>query len=227
MRELSFSEFLAVRRRHSEPEPPKEEVGTFTETLEVQVAMLCLIIADLAAAALATSVRVAVVESFAGFTIFVFLFELLALAYAFRGKFLAHPGYALDMVVVGLFLDAEVKGQRGLRFLGFLRLWRIARLVDTVGNDTKVALDKVHQEQERALKLDVERSRLEAALDEANAARSRLATMTRAYKDEIDTLNEALAIAAMDIAEDTDDADDDKEAPTTFVIDASGAFTSS
>ena len=45
---------------------------------------------------------------------------------------------------------------------------------------------------------DVERARLEGVVAEGNNARARLEKMCRAFKDEIDTLNEALVVAGAD-----------------------------
>ena len=56
----------------------------------------------------------------------------------------------------------------------------------------------------RTFRKQVERARLEGLVAEAANARQRLEKMCRAFKDEIDTLNEALVIAARDIAEAAD-----------------------
>lgn len=164
-----------------------------------------------------------------------------------------------------------------VRLLGFARLWRLSRLHETLVSSererTAAARKTATAEQERSLRVEVERARLEGVVAENSNARARLEKMCRAFKDEIgsppasflfffdrmtrpvvDTLNEALVIAARDIAEtadsefesEDDDAEDDeaveayrpapaellpkkkkKKAPpaaTKFVVDPSGAY---
>lgn len=161
--------------------------------------------------------------------------------------------------------------------LGFLRLWRLSRLHETLVAAERARTEEkareARTERERALRAEVERARLEGVVAENSNARARLEKMCRAFKDEIgsppasflfffdrvtrpvvDTLNEALVIAARDIAEtadsefesEDDDAEDDeaveayrpapaellpkkkkKKAPpaaTKFVVDPSGAY---
>lgn len=57
-------------------------------------------------------------------------------------------------------------------------------------------------------KFDSETRRLENELSKEKDARDSIEAMLQNYKDEVDTLNEALKIAAMDIAE-VAQADDD------------------
>lgn len=277
--ELNFEEFRAVRRRRQtdeederlqavqQDEPASENVshraGVFVEMQEVQFVMAMLIILDLAAASfevaaacpqqgvgeVVPSALVRLTQSFTGFTIFLFFFELVALVAAFGlVNFCRHPGYVVDAIVVGLCLRSEIVSPRKvarMRLLAFVRLWRLARLHDAFLSDAHRQTDAARSEallqQERALKVEVARARLESALGEAAASRERLERMCRAYKDEIDTLNEALAIAAMDIAEAADseiESTGDKDEPviptaakrkrpvkpTKFIVDKSGAY---
>ena len=91
-----------------------------------------------------------------------------------------------------------------IRLLGFLRLWRLSRLHETLvaaeRTRTEEKAQEARTERERALRAEVERARLEGVAAESANARQRLEKMARAFKDEIDTLNEALVIAARDIA---------------------------
>ena len=167
-------------------------------------------------------------ESFTGFTTFLFFFELCALVVAFQERFFLHPGYAIDVVVAALCLRAEIMldGDKEVRLLGFLRLWRLSRLHETLNSAERAKTEEAEaamiQEQERALRSaapapvfrepdrrasaarerpragDVERARLEGVVAEGNNARARLEKMCRAFKDEIDTLNEALVVAGAD-----------------------------
>ena len=144
-----------------------------------------------------------------------------------------------------------------IRLLGFLRLWRLSRLHETLvaaeRARTEERAQEARTERERALRAEVERARLEGVAAESANARQRLEKMARAFKDEIDTLNEALVIAARDIAEAADseiESENEREggevqeayarapkdlrkaeprppkqkAPTRFVVDPSGAY---
>ena len=144
-----------------------------------------------------------------------------------------------------------------IRLLGFLRLWRLSRLHETLvaaeRTRTEEKAQEARTERERALRAEVERARLEGVAAESANARQRLEKMARAFKDEIDTLNEALVIAARDIAEAADseiESENEREggdvqeayvrapkdlrraeprppkqkAPTRFVVDPSGAY---
>ena len=95
-----------------------------------------------------------------------------------------------------------------IRLLGFLRLWRLSRLHETLvaaeRTRTEEKAQEARTERERAPRAEVERARLEGVAAESANARQRLEKMARAFKDEIDTLNEALVIAARDIAEAAD-----------------------
>ncbi|GMF44166.1 unnamed protein product [Phytophthora fragariaefolia] len=51
------------------------------------------------------------VESFTGFTLFLFLIELAVLIAAFRRQFFAHVGYMLDVAVVAITLTMELYAQ--------------------------------------------------------------------------------------------------------------------
>lgn len=252
---LSFDEFRAIqRRRDGDKKEAKEETeasssfeeraASFAETLEVQSMVSALIVLDLVASTANTSYSnlTRLVDAFTGFTVFLFFFELLALASAFGPlTFLRHPGYALDSVVVGLCLHAEITtgGRRQWRLLNFARLWRLWRLNDTMVSEAKRETEKAQADalfhQETLLKEKIEKVRLENALQEASASRKRLEAMCRAYKDEIDTLNEALAIAAMDIADSAVDLEENESElrrdddlvppqPIKIRVDQSGAY---
>ena len=210
----------------------RERAGFFAEMHETQLIFALLIVADVACSAVMVLSESAgtfvarrtpllalrLMEHFTGFTTFLFFFELCALVLAFQERFFLHPGYALDAVVVCAMLRAEIllDGDKEVRLLGFLRLWRLSRLHETLVAAERAKTEDADrlagQEQDRALKLEVEKARLDSAVAEGANARARLEKMCRAFKDEIDTLNEALVIAARDIAEAADsefESDDD------------------
>ena len=103
-------------------------------------------------------------------------------------------------------LFGEVQGWgKEVRLLGFARAWRLLRLGATVlakaeaeHGDTKAVL-RLAQATAREMK-----KQKEFAADRVRAeveARKRVEGMLRGYKDEVETLSEALKIAAIDVAE--------------------------
>ncbi|CAN0329322.1 unnamed protein product, partial [Laminaria digitata] len=89
-------------------------------------------------------------QSFTGFTVILFAIEVVLLLAAFRGKFFRHLGYVLDLAVVSVCLYQEMAGMgKGVRLLGALRVWRVARVMNTALLSADAAhddtLDKVLQ----------------------------------------------------------------------------------
>ena len=127
--DINFDEFQAIRRRKAqddeededqkeEPATPKaeeeeepdglaERAGAFAELPEVQLLLCVAILADVAGAALtaarddgAPAFLVRAAAAFPGFVNFLYAFELLALATAFKLRMLTHPGLLLDVGIV-------------------------------------------------------------------------------------------------------------------------------
>jgi len=261
--ELSYLEFQSIRRRRArdrEDVAVKEEeevvapekkavrkdlnrVGAVLEMEEVQSVVCLLILAEV----LLTSLREVtwlskLATTFRGFAAFAFFFELIALAAGFGRDFWSHPGYLCDLCVVVFTLQCEIRGTTSAwASLSLLRLWRLYRLHESAvrrhEHAAKKAQATLDAEREEALKSKVALASLKGILDEAKAAKKRLETMCKTYKDEIDTLNEALAIAAMDVAENADDeltdelqiiptrATKEKRTTATFVVDKKGTFS--
>lgn len=143
--------------------------------------------------------------SLSGFTAFFFVFEVTALALAFRLRFFQHLGYVLDLFIVGLCLYGEIFGlAKEIRLLGYLRGWRVIRLCNTLLAQEKEQAVRLREalaaEQQRIAGLQAEKLRLVEALRQEGDARKRTETLLRDYKDEVETLQEALQIAALDIA---------------------------
>ena len=77
---------------------------------------------------------------------------------------------------------------------------------------------------QRAVQQRGERTRIEELLKREIEAKKRVELMLRSYKDEVETLNEALKIAALDIAEAAgSDLDDDDSADGDEFDDAENA----
>ena len=129
MGDVNFDEFQAIRRRKAQddeededtkeepPATPKEEeeepdglaerAGAFAELPEVQLLLCVAILADVAGAAVtaarddgAPAFLVRAAAAFPGFVNFLYAFELLALATAFKLRMLTHPGLLLDVGIV-------------------------------------------------------------------------------------------------------------------------------
>ncbi|CAN0124426.1 unnamed protein product [Ectocarpus sp. 4 AP-2014] len=144
-------------------------------------------------------------QSFTGFTIILFAIEMVMLLAAFREKFFRHAGYILDLFVVFLCLYQEISGKgKGVRLLGALRVWRVARVMNTLllsaDEAHNLTRDTLRLAEKSTQDLDIDRRRLQETLRREVDARKRVDKMLRGYKDEVETLNEALKIAAMDIA---------------------------
>ncbi|CAM9572852.1 unnamed protein product [Ascophyllum nodosum] len=208
-------------------------LGHFVEMFEVQVAVVAMIYVDLVASTAqllpcmqsealrgtgsgdggggeSAGIWVARIvarfmQSLTGFTTVLFAAEIVLLLAAFRQRFFRHLGYVIDMVVVVACLYQELAGLgKEVRLIGALRVWRVARVMNTLLESA----DQAHAEtrhtlrlvEKRTCDLETDRSRLRETLRRELEARRRVEKMLRGYKDEVETLNEALKIAAMDIA---------------------------
>ncbi|RLN47034.1 hypothetical protein BBJ29_004139 [Phytophthora kernoviae] len=150
------------------------------------------------------------VESFMGFTLFLFLIELAVLLAAFRQKFFAHAGYVLDLMVVSVSLTVELYAQtKAVRLLGVLRIWRVLRMVRRLIDRERRAHDATHllleQEQVRLIHVRMQKNASQESLKREYESREGLEQLLRSYKDEIMTLKEALQIAAQAVAKATVD----------------------
>jgi len=213
--------FFFLLKKYIAPLPPPptlniNNVGYFFESFEVQLITLCLIALDVATAVTnmlldcgTTTSRLPIlskiIQSFSGFTIFFFLLELMALIFAFRLSFFTHAGNIIDTVVVATCLIWEVNGEsRSIRLLSVLRGWRLLRLVSTMLTKKDLELDQCteewHRDQQLLEEAKLEIERLGDSIRREMESKKRVENMLKSYKDEVDTLNEALRIAALDIA---------------------------
>ena len=133
--------------------------------------------------------------SFTGFTLLLFLLEMLAIIVVFNRSVLGHVGYAIDCVVISFQMYCEVSGNgvQG-RLLSILRLWRLMRLVNSlvgIEKDFHEATKSVLADREgvnRQLEGEVRRG--EEELDKEREARRAVDEMLASYKEEVETLNE-------------------------------------
>jgi hypothetical protein len=204
-------------------------LGLMMEVQEAQVLMLSLIFADFLACLAEliilpkldegpiSSLAARLLQSFSGLATLFFSLEMIAIIGTFRLKCLQHLGYMLDAVLVAL-LIAQQLGFVGIevRLCGALRMWRLARLFESmmgrVSEDTVSAKGEVERLRRKMEVMSEEVGRLTLRIKAEQEARRKTEQMLQSYKDEVDTLNEALKIAAYDIAEaaasDMEDEDD-------------------
>jgi hypothetical protein len=209
-----------------------ESVGEFLELHQMQSVYIFLLLIDTFTALaelylnnlpnklilmfIAKASLLKVVRSFSTFALLFFVCEITAVFIVFHSQALGHLGYIVDLVILAIQTHAEMEGHgKYSRLLNILRFWRLFRLFSSM-----VLMEKLdHQVTRHSLDTteDLLRQRdselltvREDLLKETDARRS-VEEMLQSYKDEVDTLNEALKIAAMDIAEvaQTEGGDDD------------------
>lgn len=152
-------------------------------------------------------------NTFSGFTLVFFAFEVGLILAVFRGSVYGHWGYLIDACVVGSQLYGELSGwsMEG-RLMNIIRFWRLVRLQVYLVNLEKAAHEttkEILEDKEadiRKFKGDIARAEVE--LSKEKEARAAVDEMLNQYKEDLDTMNEALKIAAMDIVE-VAEADDD------------------
>jgi hypothetical protein len=195
-----------------------ESIGEFLELHSMQVFYIVLLILDTFGAFLelylmqlssknsSFHIYVKALKSFSKFTSMVFSFEIFLVYIAFGLPSLFHLGYLTDLIVLffQLYLDYRGYGCE-IRMLNIFRLWRPMRLLNAV-----VAYEKEQQnrlknqvenmdEEIKKKQFDIDNVKLE--LTKEKEAKLAVENMLVNYKEEVDTLNEALKIAAFDIAE--------------------------
>ena len=148
-------------------------------------------------------------SSISSFTIICFVIEISGLIYSFGIEFFTHLGYCLDMLIISSIVcnniyESGIDLLFPLQFLSFLRFWRVARLVSMMVSKVEVEHDntksKLNEIIRQAKMQNVEYKRLEVSVTKEVELRKEVERSLRAYKDEVETLREALKIAAMDVA---------------------------
>lgn len=197
-------------------------VGDFVEKFEVQLVVIVLIVLDCAAVLAELAIEhgalgarspllnsaASLLDSFTGFTIFFFLIEVGLVFFAFGERALSHFGYVLDTAVVVAALYWEVNMQtKTLHLLGALRVWRVVRLVNGLVANAEAERDAVAatlaEVTAQLEQLETEVGRAQEALRREAEAKARVEKQVAGYKDQNETLHEALSIAAMNAAETT------------------------
>ena len=200
--------------------PLRKRLGATLESSDIQVVIVTLIVLDIVIALvrLFTSFGgipyLSKAESFNKFLEYgnvfitmVFILELFFALIAFHYKTFSHPGYVLDYVVVGtqVYLSLST-GSLAIRVLGVARFWRVVRLL----RDSVAQIEESHQETLQLLEEQRDRNddlvaQLRGKNDELRREldrRNRVQEMLKSYKEEVETLQEALFIAAQTTASD-------------------------
>jgi hypothetical protein len=148
-------------------------------------------------------------SSISSFTIICFVIEISGLVYSFGIEFFTHFGYCLDMLIISSIVCNNIY-EPGidlifpLQFLSFFRFWRVARLVSMMVLKVEVEHDntklKLNEMERQAKMQNAEYKRLEVSVTKEVGLRKEVEKSLLAYKDEVETLREALKIAAMDVA---------------------------
>jgi len=175
----------------------ENDVGTFTNTAKIEP----LVDND--------SIILRLLTSLTSFTTICFVIELCGLIYAFGINFFSHHGYCIDMSIIVVCIGNNMYNTGldlifPLAFLGFLRFWRIARLVSmmisNVERKNDVTKSMLMQTEMQLKTKTMQYNRLDASLRNEVDLRKQVEKALLSYKDEIETLKEALKIAAMDVA---------------------------
>lgn len=207
-----------------------DSIGDFLEVQQMQALYVILIVLDTfvslaemylsCAANFSTDepavnrkVMVRLLTSFSAFTLLFFTAEIVAVVVIFGRSMLTHWGYLMDLVTTSCQIYLEQHGHGKIaRMLNILRFWRMVRLLNAMvstekeaHNKTITLLDATEVELKR---LQIETASLRTEIVREKEARDAIEDMLQNYKDEVDTLNEALKIAAMDIAEVAQTEDD-------------------
>jgi hypothetical protein len=160
--------------------------------------------------------RIILVRLFSSFGTFATLFftmEIVAVVVVFGRSMITHWGYVLDVLTTfgQIYLEQNGYSKVG-RVLNIVRFWRLVRLLNSMVSIEKDLHEKTKSILEareiEAKKLQLENASLSADIIKEKEARDAIEDMLVSYKEEVDTLNEALKIAAMDIAEVAQTEDD-------------------
>jgi hypothetical protein len=218
-RAAAAAEGAAAGARGAASRTLRQRLGALAEAPEVQVLVVILVVFDWVAAVLQMLVAAGALGDAEGlrnvarfldyasaFTLLAFVLEMVLLLVSFGASIVDHIGYTLDVAVVGLSVYIQLSyGSLAVRLLGALRLWRVARILSSVvaaqEEAHRLTKEELEEELQRCEDTEAARQALEAALAREAASRRRVEEMLASYKEEVDTLREALQIAAVSVAE--------------------------
>lgn len=204
-------------------------IGDFLEMHQIQSLYLVLLITDSFACIAESQLRsptadatiygisngivLRAVQSFMGFTSIFFAAEIITVFSVFGLSIIGHWGYTADVLFITYQLYQDTLGNGKMaRLLNIFKFWRLFRLFNSMVSIEKESheqtIEKLGLKDVVIKKLELENNTLKEQVVKEKEARDSIEDMVQNYRDEVDTLNEALKIAAMDIAE-VAQADDD------------------
>ena len=156
-----------------------------------------------------------ILKGLSSFAFTISCIECLGILLVFRVDVITHFGYITDFAVLSLQMYLELNGMgKETRLLNILRIWRMLRLMYawvTIEKDNHdLTKESLVQAEDTFKQAQMTAAKFEGELEQEKEARKAIEEMLQSYKEEVDTLNEALKIAAMDIAE-VGQADDDDD----------------
>lgn len=146
------------------------------------------------------------ITSFLNFTLFGFSLELLSLGCAFGFSLFHHLGYILDIIVLTTIVYNQFYdwSPYPLRFLMVFRMWRLFRLVHSWVQLIQVQAEeyasKLASSRQIIKQLEKNIGHMEDSMMKEKKVREGLERRLQTCREEIETLNEALQIAAKDVA---------------------------
>lgn len=208
----------------------KEIIGNIVESQQIQILIIVLIILDTLVAFTTTLLSydrsmiilfdingntVVMLRSLTTFLMAVFWLEIFCVILTFRLKILTHIGYITDIMVCLFQLYFNHKFGSYLKLLNFLRLWRLLRFAWTMLDFERDSLRAVETQlaasARQVAKLEDEIRLVKETLLKETATRASLESALLRYQEEVETLNEALTIAAQDIAEVAEAQEEEEE----------------
>ena len=223
-------EFVEVEKKATGVAAAFNAVGDFLEMHEAQALYVILLLLDTFAAVAELELRnsmglnigvsdmmsnllLKMSRAYLNFSIAYFLAEIVVVIITFKFSILGHWGYLMDMFIISTQIYLEGRGVGKVnRLLNIFRYWRFLRLFNAmVGLEKEMherTKETVELKEAEMNKLKLEVSGLKTEVTKEKEARDSIEGMLQCYREEVDTLNEALKIAAMDIAE-VAQADDD------------------
>jgi len=154
-----------------------------------------------------------ILQSFSLFTMIFFIIEIVLVFFIFGFSVFGHWGYLLDLLTLcyQVYLE-QINYGKLAKLFNILRFWRLIRLFNSMVGIEKdlhnITLMKLETSEIEIKKLNMNINNLQSDVLKEKEARNSIEDMLQNYKEEVDTLNEALKIAAMDIAEVAQTEDD-------------------
>eukprot|EP01084_Bolivina_argentea_P228188 385461_1 len=145
-------------------------------------------------------------QSFSSFAALFFLLDIGARFITFGRDFFLHIGLIIDACIVGVIVSHQL-GFAGpeIRLFALLRIHRVTEIFraefERAKDDARAAHEAFRNKHQECKRLETEVLQLQGRHKAEKKARKRTEEMLSGYKDEVATLNEALKIAANDIAE--------------------------